>query len=101
MSKVRNVSGGELDVPLLGRSVAADEVVEVPDFQPAHNPDSQPGDPDHLPIVWPPDKWEPVTVKAGKADTGKAPAADAKALLAVTAVTDDTWKAPAAGKADG
>ena len=59
MSKVKNISGGELDVPLLGRSVGDGEVVEVPDFQPAHNPDSEPGDPDHLAIVWPPDKWEP------------------------------------------
>lgn len=57
MSKRRNISGGPLDVPLLDRVVAADEVVDVPDFQPAHNPDSVEGDPDYLPIVWPPDKW--------------------------------------------
>lgn len=65
MSKVKNISGGELDVPLLGRSVADGEIVEVPDFQPAHNPDSSPGDPDHLAIVWPPDKWEAVSEPAG------------------------------------
>ena len=59
MSKVRNISGGPLQVSLLDlRTVEADEVVEVPDFQPAHNPESQPGDPDYLNIVWPPDKWE-------------------------------------------
>ena len=70
MSKVRNISGGALDVPLLDRQVEADEVVDVPDFQPAHNPvfteadgsqrPSVPGDPDYLAIDWPPDKWEPV-----------------------------------------
>ena len=54
MSRVRNVSGGALDVPLLDRQVEADEIVDVPDFQPAHTAD------DPLPIIWPPDKWEPV-----------------------------------------
>ena len=54
MSRVRNVSGGALDVPLLNRQVEADEVVDVPDFQPAST-DEEP-----LPIIWPPDKWEPV-----------------------------------------
>jgi hypothetical protein len=50
MSQVRNISGGPLDVPLLGRVVEADEVAGVPDFQP-----------DGVsPIIWPPDKWEPV-----------------------------------------
>jgi hypothetical protein len=49
MSYVRNISGGPLDVPILGRVVEADEVAEVPDFQP-----------DGVsPIVWPPDKWQP------------------------------------------
>jgi hypothetical protein len=55
MSKVKNISGGALDVPLLGREVADGETVEVPDFQPAHTEENP------LPIVWPPDKWEPVT----------------------------------------
>jgi hypothetical protein len=49
MSQVRNVSGGPLDVPILGRVVEDGEVVAVPDFQP-----------DGVsPIVWPPPKWEP------------------------------------------
>ena len=64
MSLVKNISGGPLDVPLLDRRVEADEVVDVPDFQPAHSPE------DPLPIVWPPDKWAPVTepkARAGKA----------------------------------
>jgi len=52
MSRVKNISGGPLDVPILGRSVEDGEVVEVPDFQPDHS------DKDPLPIVWPPDKWE-------------------------------------------
>ena len=60
MSKVKNVSGGPLDVPLLDRRVEDGETVEVPDYQPGHNPASEPGDPDHLAIAWPPDKWEPV-----------------------------------------
>ena len=58
MSKVKNISGGPLDVPLLGRQVEADEVVEVPDFQ----PDSTDEDP--LPVVWPENRWEPVTAGA-------------------------------------
>jgi hypothetical protein len=69
MSNVRNISGGPLDVPLLDRVVEADEVVEVPDFQPAST-DEEP-----LPIVWPPDKWEPVTAKAAKAAAKAADAA--------------------------
>ena len=56
MSKVKNVSGGPLDVPILGRVVEADEITEVPDFQ----PDGE------SPIIWPPDKWKPVADK--KAD---------------------------------
>jgi len=68
MSNVRNISGGPLDVPLLDRVVEDGEVVEVPDFQPGSTDDNP------LPIVWPPDKWEPVTAKAAKAaakaDTG-------------------------------
>jgi hypothetical protein len=57
MSKVKNISGGPLDVPLLNRQVEADEVVDVPDFQPGHT------DEDPLPIIWPPDKWAPVADK--------------------------------------
>ena len=77
MSKVKNISGGPRYVPLLDREVADGETADVPDFQPAHNPDSRPGDPDHLPIVWPPTVWEPVPDKparAAKADdaSGKA-----------------------------
>ena len=54
MSKVKNISGGALDVPLLNRMVEEDEVVEVPDFQPAST-DEEP-----LPIIWPSNRWEPV-----------------------------------------
>jgi hypothetical protein len=71
MSKVKNISGGPLDVPLLDRVVEADEVTEVPDVQA-----------DGVsPIVWPPDKWEPVTAKAAKA---------AKAAAKADAAADDT-----------
>jgi len=50
MSKVQNVSGGPLGVPLLDRVVEDKEITEVPDFQA-----------DGVsPIVWPPDKWKPV-----------------------------------------
>jgi hypothetical protein len=48
MSQVKNISGGPLDVPVLGRVVEADEITDVPDFQPDGT----------SPIVWPPDKWE-------------------------------------------
>ena len=49
MSYVRNISGGPLDVPVLGRVVEDGEIAAVPDFQP-----------DGVsPIVWPPDKWQP------------------------------------------
>jgi hypothetical protein len=51
MSKVRNISGGPLDVPLLGRLVEDGETVEVPDDQ---------GD-GESPIVWPGNRWEPVS----------------------------------------
>jgi len=64
VSRVKNVSGGPLDVPLLDRQVEADEVVDVPDFQPAHTED------DPLPIIWPGDKWE--TVAEPKALKSKA-----------------------------
>lgn len=50
MSKVRNISGGPLDVPLLDRVVEADEIVDVPDVQ----ADGE------SPIIWPPNRWEPV-----------------------------------------
>jgi hypothetical protein len=51
MSLVKNISGGPLDVPLLDRVVDTDETVEVPDVQA-----------DGVsPIVWPPNRWEPVT----------------------------------------
>jgi hypothetical protein len=56
MSRVKNVSGGPLDVPLLNRTVQADEVVDVPDFQPAHTDDEP------LPIIWPANRWQPVDV---------------------------------------
>lgn len=86
MSNVRNISGGPLDVPLLDRVVEADEVVEVPDFQPGST-DEEP-----LPIVWPENRWEPVTAKAAKA-AAKADKADAAAApddSAGTAAADDT-----------
>lgn len=51
MSKVKNISGGPLDVPLLDRVIEDGEVVEVPDFQ----ADGE------SPIVWPENRWEPVT----------------------------------------
>lgn len=77
MSLRKNISGGPLDVPLLNRVVADGETVEVPDFQPAHNPDSSPGDPDHLAIEWPPGKWEPAA--APKAKKAAAAASEAGA----------------------
>lgn len=57
MSKVKNISGGQLDVPLLDRIVEDGEVVDVPDVQ----ADGE------SPIVWPENRWQPVTDKAPKA----------------------------------
>jgi len=54
MSRVKNISGGPLDVPLLNRVVEDGETVDVPDFQPAHT-DEEP-----LPILWPANRWAPV-----------------------------------------
>jgi hypothetical protein len=63
MSKVKNISGGPLDVPLLDRVVDDGETVDVPDVQ---------GD-GESPIIWPADKWEPVkAAKAAKDTSGKA-----------------------------
>jgi hypothetical protein len=87
MSLVKNISGGPLEVPLLDlRTVEADETVEVPDFQAGHSPaDAKaaaaldpPRDVEVMAIVWPADKWEPVSVpavkpeKAAKDTTSKA-----------------------------
>jgi hypothetical protein len=54
MSLVKNISGGPLDVPLLGRVVEDGETVEVPDFQPGST------DENPLPVVWPDNRWQPV-----------------------------------------
>ena len=62
MSQVKNISGGPLDVPLLDRVVEADETVEVPDFQ----ADGE------SPIVWPGNRWHPVTDKPTAKSSGKA-----------------------------
>jgi hypothetical protein len=64
MSKVKNISGGQLDVPLLDRIVEDGETVEVPDVQ----ADGE------SPIVWPPNRWEPVPDKVPAEKAAKAPA---------------------------
>ena len=61
MSKVKNISGGPLDVPLLDRVVEDGETVDVPDVQP-----------DGSPIVWPGNRWQPVEDKAAAKSAGKA-----------------------------
>ena len=63
MSRVKNIGGSEvhLVVPGFNAVVEPGEIVDVPDFQPAHNPDSEPGDHDYLNIVYDPIHWEPVT----------------------------------------
>jgi hypothetical protein len=53
LSKVTNISGGPLDVPLLDRVVEDGETVDVPDVQ----ADGE------SPIVWPENRWQPVTEK--------------------------------------
>ena len=81
MGKYKNISGGDLDVPLADTVVGDGEVAELPDFQPAHNPvftnpdgttrPSVPGDPEYLAVEWPPNRWEPVTEpKAAKSKAG-------------------------------
>jgi hypothetical protein len=62
MSRVKNVSGGPLDVPLLDRVVEDGETVDVPDVQ----ADGE------SPIVWPENRWQPVDVKAAKVTADKA-----------------------------
>lgn len=64
MSKVRNVSGGPLDVPLLDRRVEDGETVDVPDAQA-----------DGSPIIWPGNRWEAVPDPAVPAGTSKKKAA--------------------------
>ena len=49
MSVVKNISGAELDVPLLGRTVADGEIVTVPDVQADGT----------SPVVWPAATWQP------------------------------------------
>ena len=62
MSKVKNISGGPLDVPLLDRVVDDGEIVDVPDVQA-----------DGVsPIVWPENRWQPVTDKPAAKISGKA-----------------------------
>jgi hypothetical protein len=69
MSRVKNVSGGGLEVraPGFERWVDDGEIVEVPDTQ----PDGE------SPLEWNPRQWQPVTAKEAKAaakddTTGKA-----------------------------
>lgn len=63
MSRVKNISGGPLDVPLLGRMVEDGEVVEVPDFQPGHTDETP------LPVIWPANRWEDVADEAPEPET--------------------------------
>jgi len=90
MSLKMNISGGTLDVPLLDREVADGEVVEVPDFQPAHDPASQPGDPGYLPIAWPGNRWQ-------DADPPKPAKAAKVSVAAGLASASGTAQAPADG----
>lgn len=73
MSLKKNISGGELDVPLLGRVVEDGETVEVPDFQPGST-DEQP-----LPIAWPSNRWEDVAPPKVKASAKAADDTSGKA----------------------
>jgi len=59
VSKVKNISGGPLDVPLLGGVVEDGQTVEVPDAQD-----------DGSPILWPENRWQPVQDKKAAAKDG-------------------------------
>jgi len=61
MSLVKNISGGPLDVPLLNRIVEDGETVEVPDVQ----------DDGASPVVWPPNRWEPVLPASIEGEAGQ------------------------------
>lgn len=54
MPRVRNISGEPLNVPLLGREVAAGEVIDAPD------------EVNGQPVGWPEHIWEPVKAPAKK-----------------------------------
>lgn len=61
MSRVKNISGGPLDVPLLNRVVQDGETVDVPDSM---------GEGDNVvQIVWPDNRWKPMPDKAKAADS--------------------------------
>ena len=60
--KVKNISGGPLDVPLLDRTVADGEVFDAPDTQADGT----------SPLTWSPAHFEVVTDKPAKAASGKA-----------------------------
>ena len=77
MPKIKNVSGGDLDVPFLGM-VQDGEIVDAPDFQ----ADGE------SPLVWPttdpdrPPRWELVTDKpAAKASAKTADDTSGKAAV--------------------
>jgi hypothetical protein len=65
VSKVRNISGGQVDVPVLGRTVEDGEIVDLPDFQADGT----------SPLTHPTNRWEPVA----EPKAAKATAADASA----------------------
>jgi hypothetical protein len=65
MARYKNISGGALDVPLLGRLVEDGETVDFPDTQADGT----------SPIVVPENRWKPVAdSKASSAKTDNAPA---------------------------
>lgn len=69
MPVVKNVSGGPLDVPMLGRMVDDGETVTVPDTQ----PDGE------SPLVWPDNRWEEVKPRhAGKSSKSSDDAGEAE-----------------------
>jgi len=60
VGRVKNISGGPLDVPLLDRVVEDGETVDVPDVQ----ADGE------SPVVWPENRWQPVKDKKTAAKDG-------------------------------
>lgn len=75
MAKYRNISGGDVRGPFIpGEYAEAGEVVDLPDEQVVYGLDGEVTE--RLPLLHPPDVWEPVDKKAKAAVKAADKAAD-------------------------